>query len=153
MTEKDDEQYIKLKDEAWNYYQNDNPDKAFENCKSLINLYPQKISGYYLSGIIENGKRNYVKSVDFLKNALDNDIDNNAGGFIHYLLGKNYNEKSKSDWLDEFEENPFDNFEMAQYSFEKSIEYENYPENAIVELIKIYRKDDHKIVNILMKAI
>ncbi|QOG03484.1 hypothetical protein [Flavobacterium sp. MDT1-60] len=126
--------------------------KASEEANLIIEKYPQKIGGYYLMGVIEFDKQHYAKSVEYLKNALKCDIENKAGGFIHYFLGKSYNEKSK-DWFTDFIDNPIYNFDMAKFSFEKSFEYENYPSETIKELVKIYKKDHYRMVNILKKAI
>ncbi|WP_298340467.1 hypothetical protein [uncultured Algibacter sp.] len=152
MANKEDKEYQKINTEAWGFYDKDNLDKAFDTSKKIIELYPKKIGGYYLSGIIEYDKRNFVKSVEYFKNALEVDSENKAGGFIHYWLGKNYNEKSK-EWFNDFVDNPVYSFDMARFSFEKSTEYEEYPRGTVVELIRIFRKDNYKLITVLKNAL
>lgn len=146
------EQYQTINNQAWEYYENNDQEKAFELASTLVDKYPDKVGGYYLKGIIEHGKKNYPKSVDYFKNALNFDSESKAGGYIHYWLGKCYNEKSKSDFLEKFKENPVYNFDMAKFSFEKAFEYDDYPQTLIDELLSIYRKDNFRSANILKKA-
>lgn len=152
MSDNVDKEYKKDFDIAWDFYNKDDINTASDKALKIIEKYPKKIGGFYLMGIIEFDKSNYVKSVEFLKNALEFDIENKAGGYIHYFLGKNYNEESK-DWFKDFIDNPIYNFDMAKFSFEKSFEYKEYPSDTIKELLKIYKRDHHRIVNILKKAI
>lgn len=153
MNDKAEAEYTNIINNAWDYYNNgENINKALKEVKKCIEKYPQKGGGYYLMGLIEFDKKNYVKAVEFLKNALEFDSENKAGGFIHYFLGKSYNEKSK-EWFTDFIDNPIYNFDMAKFSFEKSFEYKDFPSETINELIKIYKKDHYRMVNILKKAI
>lgn len=152
MSDNVDNEYKNNINKAWDFYNKEDINTASDEALKIIEKYPEKIGGYYLMGIIEFDKSNYVKSVEFLKNALEFDVENKAGGFIHYFLGKSYNEKSK-DWFKDFIDNPIYNFDMAKFSFEKSFEYKDYPSDTIKELLKIYKKDHYRLVNILKKAI
>lgn len=152
MSDNLDNEYKNNVNKAWDFYNKEDINSASDEALKIIEKHPKKIGGYYLMGIIEYDKSNYVKSVEFLKNALEFDIENKAGGFIHYFLGKSYNEKSK-DWFKDFIDNPIYNFDMAKFSFEKSFEYKDYPSDTIKELVKIYKKDHYRLVNILKKAI
>lgn len=152
MNDKVENEYKDIINNAWDYYENKNINKATEEANEIIKKYPQKVGGYYLMGVIEYNKNNFVKSVEFLKNALEHDIENKAGGYIHFFLGKNYNEKSK-EWFIDFVDNPIYNFNMAKFSFEKSFEYTDYPSDTVKELVKIHKKDHYRMVNILKKAI
>lgn len=152
MSDNVENEYKNNINKAWDFYNKEDKNTASDEALKIIGKYPEKIGGYYLMGIIEFDKSNYVKSVEFLKNALEFDVDNKVGGFIHYFLGKSYNEKSK-DWFKDFTDNPIYNFDMAKFSFEKSFEYKDYPSDTIKELVKIYKKDNYRLVNILKKAI
>lgn len=152
MSDNVDNEYKNNIDKAWDFYNKEDVSNASEEAFKIIENYPEKVGGYYLMGMIEFDKQNYVKSVEFLKDALKFDLENKIGGFIHYFLGKSYNEKSK-EWFKDFIDNPIYNFDMAKFSFEKSFEYKDYPRDTINELIKIYKNDHYRMVNILKKAI
>lgn len=148
-----DKKYTDIINKAWDHYNSNDKEAALELTNTLIDKYSHKIGGYYLRGIIEHDNDNYPKSVEYFKSALQNDNENKAGGYIHYWLGRNYNEKSNNDFLKEYKENPVYSYEMAKYSFEKSLEYDEYPDKVIYELVRTYKKDHYKSVNILKKGI
>jgi tetratricopeptide (TPR) repeat protein len=148
MSESLEEEYKNQISIAWKKYEEKNSKGAKELCLQNKNKYPNKIGANYLLGIINFDEKEFEASIDELKTALKKDDEKKSGGFINYWIAKNYGEKTYS-----FEnENPIYNKELARISYEKSLEYESYPDDVINQLNYIYQ-NDFKLINLFKKAV
>lgn len=140
---------------GWKYFEDNEFEKAKETAQYLIQNFPDLGGGFYLLGLVCNELNEYEQSVSNFKEALALDPEKKNGGYINYWLGKNYNTR-QSDY--DFSakpqvDNPLYNAELAVMYYENALEFEQYPEETIKELLRLLHKDYFKINNILKQAI
>lgn len=147
MQKKEDKYKLEI-DKAWKCYQEKNLSEAKKICIKLKKSFPDKLGSNYLMVVIYFEEKEFQKSVVELKEALQKDKDNKAGGFINYWLGKNYGEKTFS-----FDKNnPLYNKDTSRKFYEKALEFENCPEDVVNQLNYLYQ-NDYKIIQLFKIAV
>ncbi|MCP3940194.1 MAG: tetratricopeptide repeat protein [Desulfobacteraceae bacterium] len=130
---------------AWKKYEEKDFESAKELCLQIKTEYPDQLEANYLLGKISFDEKAFEDSIGVLKQALRKDGEKKAGGFINYWIGRNYGEETFS------LENPIYNKDLSRVSYEKALEYENYPEDVIIQLNYIYQ-NNYKLIDLYKRA-
>ncbi|WP_395974315.1 hypothetical protein [Chryseobacterium cucumeris] len=146
--------FEKLKNKAWDFYDNNDYKKVEKTCSEIIEKFPNKFTGYYILGIIRHTEKQYKEAVNCFESVLEKDTEKKVFGLVYYWLGEIYGTEYDWDWDTNTKSiNQIYDYEKSIYNYEKSFEYENYPRETVEKLIDIFRNDYYKRCHILKKSI